>query len=353
MTVNKVLININSTIKDAYLKFNTSGERCLFVVSSNNKFLGVLTEGDIRKSILKKKNINFSIKNIYKTSVYYIKNNEFNYIKIKNFFKKYKYNLIPIIENNEVIDYLDYQKFHKIKKFENIKINKNIKIPLVIMAGGKGTRLKPYTNIIPKPLFPYGDSTIIEEIIKTFIPYNISKLFLSINYKKNLIKSYFKESNVNYKISFIEEKKSLGTVGSLYLIKKNIKNDFFLTNCDVLFNIDYNDFYDFHKINKNDISIIVSPKEFTIPYGIIENDKKGNLKKIIEKPKINYLFNCGLYIMNKKILSLIKNNTKCDFNELIDKAKSKKFKIGVFPIDPSNWKDFGEMHHWNNIFEDK
>ena len=181
----------------------------MFVVSSNNKFLGVLTEGDIRKSILKKKNINFSIKNVYNTNAFYIKNNEFNYIKIKNFFQKYKYNLIPIIKNNKVIDYLDYQKFHKIKKFENIKTNKDLKIPLVIMAGGKGTRLKPYTNIIPKPLFPYGDSTIIEEIIKTFIPYNISKLILSINYKKNLIKSYFKESNFNYKVSFVEEKKSL------------------------------------------------------------------------------------------------------------------------------------------------
>ncbi len=353
MIVNKIIININSTIKDAYLKFNTSGERCLFVVSSDKKFLGVLTEGDIRKSILKRKNINFSIKSLYNTKPFYIKGNELNYNKIKNFFQKNKYNLIPIIKNKEVIDYLDYQKFNKIKNFDNSNIKKNINIPLVIMAGGKGTRLQPYTNIIPKPLFPYADSTIIEEIIKTFIPFKINKLLLSINYKKNLIKSYFKESSFNFKVSFIEEKKSLGTVGSLYLIKKIIKNDFFLTNCDVLFNIDYNDFYDFHINNKNDISIIVSPNEFTIPYGVIENDKNGNLKKIIEKPKINYLFNCGLYIINKKILSLIKNNSKYDFNELIDNAMKKKYKIGVFPIDPSSWKDFGEMHHWKKIFEDK
>lgn len=352
MIIDNLLISENSSIKDAYLKFNKSGERNLFVLSSKNNFLGVLTEGDIRKNILNNKNINLSIKKIYNKKPFYVNQNNYDYNKIKEFFSKYKYNLIPILKNKKVVDYLDFKKLKKIKNYNTPIINSNIKIPLIVMAGGKGTRLQPFTNIIPKPLFPYKETTIIEEIIKSFIPYAISEIIISVNYKKNLIKSYFKESNLN-NISFIEETKSLGTIGSLSLLKKNIKNNFFVINCDVFFDINYSDFYEFHLNNKNDISIIVSPNEYTIPYGIVENDKKGILKKIIEKPKINYLFNCGLYLFNKKILKLLKKNNKIDFNELIEIAKKRNYKIGVFPIDPLKWKDFGEMQHWNNLFKNK
>ena len=214
----------------------------------------------------------------------------------------------------------------------------------IILAGGKGTRLKPFSDILPKALIPLNRKTIIDNIIDKFISFGTKKIYIIINHKAEIIKSYFKEKKVNAKIIFIQEKKLLGTAGGLSLLKKKIKTNFFLTNCDVLHDFSYYDFFKFHKNNKFYISLVGSIKNYTLPYGICDLDKKGILKKIHEKPTYNITINTGLYLLNKEVLKTIFINKFYLFTELIEKAKLMKKKVGVFPINENEWYDVGQWH---------
>ena len=157
------------------------------------------------------------------------------------------------------------------------------------------------------------------------------------------MKAFFKELDKNYKIKFVEEKKPLGTAGSLSLLKNKIKSTFFLTNCDVMINENYANIYDFHKQKKNDLTIVVSAKKIIVPYGTCILDKKGFLKSIIEKPNLDFLVNTGFYIIEPKILRLMPLNTSVDFDVFIKKCIKKNKKIGVFPIDDNSWLDIGQL----------
>ena len=173
------------------------------------------------------------------------------------------------------------------------------------MAGGKGLRLKPFTNYFPKPLTPVDDKTATEIIIDAFSKYGIKKFFISLNYKKNLIKSYLRENKIP-NLYFIEEKKELGTAGPISLLKGKIKNDFFVINCDTIVSLNLERFYDFHKKNNFKISLVAASKKFNLEYGSCKIKRKnGELKNIEEKPSINYLANIGLYLLNPEIIKII------------------------------------------------
>ena len=234
-----------------------------------------------------------------------------------------------------------------VRIFFKKKINpEKIDIEVVIMSGGKGTRLKPFTNILPKPLMPIRGRPIIELIIEKFLENGCKNFYLTTHYKSELLKAFFQEIKPNYKISFIKEKKQLGTIGGLSLLRRKLnksKENIFVVNCDVLHNFNYNDFYTHHLKNKFDITLIASTKNFKIPYGVCEINKMGHLKKMREKPEQNFLVNTGLYLMKKRILKLIPSNQKFDLTDLIILSKKRGFKIGVYPIDDHNWKDIGQI----------
>ena len=169
------------------------------------------------------------------------------------------------------------------------------------MAGGLD-RLKPYTNILPKPLLPFRNKTIIENVISKFQDYGLNNFIISLNYKNILIKSFFKELNPKFKVSFLEENKPLGTAGVLYKLKNRNKK-YIISNCDVIFDVDYNDIINFHESKKFDITIVASvQRDIKGPYGVckIQNNQ---LQNIIEKPEKNYLANTGLYLVNSKYLN--------------------------------------------------
>lgn len=208
------------------------------------------------------------------------------------------------------------------------------------MAGGKGTRLKQFSYYFPKPLIPFQDITAIEYIINTFKNYGFKKIIVSINYKKNLIKSYLNESNIK-NITFINEKKPMGSAGSISLLKGKLNNNFFIINCDTLLNINLNKFYDFHINNNCFLSLVAAQKKIELLYGTCEIKKNGELNKIIEKPKLEYLANVGLYLFNVKIFKYIKKNAPLEMDDLIRLVKRKRKKIGVFPISENNWIDTG------------
>ena len=217
------------------------------------------------------------------------------------------------------------------------------------MAGGYGTRLRPSTNILPKPLIPLQGKAIIEHIIDEFKPYNIKKYYISLNYKSILVKAFFSELKKSVNVNFLNEKKPLGTAGSLnFLLKKKI-NEFIVINCDTIIKTDFNKLLKFHKFSKNDISVVGAINNLEIPYGVCEIGKNRILKKIDEKPKFSFLASVGCYIINKKALRIIPKNKYLDFNELITKAIKKKLKVGVYPIDRSEWIDVGSFEYINQL----
>ena len=348
MNMKKNLILPNYKIKDVLSLLKKNGEKNLIVVDNKNYLLGVISDGDIRNAILNKFSLNDKIHKIYNQNCIFFYNKNINYDDIKKQFIKNRLGLIPIVNNNKKI--IKIVTWHDVFS-NNLKKKKSpIPIPVVIMAGGKGTRLEPFTNILPKPLIPLNDKTVIENIIDQFLEYNIKNFYLSLHYKSKIIKAYFSDLIKNYKIKYIDEKIPLGTIGSLNLLPKNMSPTFFLTNCDIMIKADYNDLYKYQKDKKNDLTIIVSTKEIIIPYGNCKVDKKGNLLSITEKPNFNFLVNTGFYILNKNLIKLIPKNSKMDFNEFIDIAIKKKKKVGVFPIDEYSWTDIGQWSEYKKLF---
>ena len=334
-----IIISPNVKIIYAMKRLSKTAEGCLIVTDNKKKILGTLTDGDIRRGILKGLSINKKIDLIYSRNPMVLKKSKYNIEDAKKVMTQHKQELLPIINKDGVmVNFLSWESV-----FGTKKKNKNLdKIVIVIMAGGKGDRLTPFTKILPKPLIPINDKPVIEHIIEKFILFGSNKFYITVNYKSLILKSFFKELKPNYSVKFLEEKKPLGTIGGLQAYKKNFKDTFFVTNCDVIVDADYSDIYNFHKNNRNDITLVASTKDFEIPYGICKLNKKGRLASINEKPRQNFLVSTGLYVLNPKVLNLIPKNKFFHMTQLIKIAKRKKLLVGLYPVEDSKWVDIGQ-----------
>ena len=345
-----LIITEKETIKDALIKINENYHKCLIVINNKRILKGTITDGNIRRGLLKGFKLTDSVLKISnKKKIIFLREGKYSLKEAKKKLvqnKQFTYiGILPIINNkNEIIDLLTKNDFN-LNKNINQEFSKNI---VVIMAGGKGIRLKPFTEVLPKPLIPIGNKTALEHIIDNFFDKGFNKFLISVNFKSKLIKAYLEElkSEKKIKINFIEEKKPLGTSGSLSLIKKKINTDIFVINCDTILKVDFDEILNFHKIQKNYITVVASLKSIEVPYGVFQSKKNGDLTKIIEKPKKNYLVNTGFYIIKDKVLKIMPTNKKIDFNELINLVKKKKLKIGIYPIEDKKWVDVGQ---WSEI----
>ena len=339
--IKKILIKDKQNIYAAMQMLQKTAEQCLIVINSKNKYEGTITDGDIRRYILNGNNFDDSIREVYNKNSFYFSDDDFNLDKIKKLILKKNLPLIPIVNKDGYpIEYYNRDNLEG----ENIKKSplKKLNVPVVIMAGGKGTRLKPFSQVLPKPLIPINDKTLIEHVIDRFQLSGMSKLFLTINYKSRIIKSFFNELDKDYKISFIKEDKELGTAGGLSMLTNRIKKPFFVSNCDTIIEEDYKKIYEFHIKEKNHITLVAAMKKYIIPFGICEVHKNGQLKNIKEKPKSNYLINTGMYVVNHDVLKFIPKNKKYDFTDFVDQLIKKKKKVGVFPIVEDLWIDVGQ-----------
>jgi len=334
-------ITPESKIGDAFSQFKLLGISCLVVVKKS-KFLGTITDGDIRKALLQNANMRTPIEKIYQKSAFFFTENDLNDQAVKKAFLKYHFSLIPVLNSkSNIVNVITWFDFFG--KKENIK---KCNAPMVIMAGGKGTRMAPFTNVLPKPLIPINNQTVIERIISSFHKHGKNDIHISINFKGAILKAYFQELNPSYNVSFIEETKPLGTAGALSKLNKKVKNPFFLTNCDVLFDIDYRDVLDQHKKSKSLVTLVASAKEITIPYGALQTSEDGYLSTFQEKPVLDYLINCGLYVINPSALEAIPKNKYFDITDLISILLKKNHKIGVYPINDDQWVDVGQWEEY-------
>lgn len=344
VSIKNLKIKPNTTLLEAMKTINNTGQRCLLVVNKNDRLLGTLTDGDLRRQFLSGADFKSKIENFYNKKPIYVIEGKYSLRKVQSLMYNKKIEIVPIVDNKgKILNFINYRSTINSKK-ENLSILK--KSVVFIMAGGKGTRLAPFTDVLPKPLLPLNKKTVIEHIIEKFTSVGVKNFYLSINYKSLILKSYFKELKPKYSVKFVKEIKPLGTVGSLKLIENKFKRPIFLSNCDTIINTDYSEVYKFHIKNKFKITIVVSAQEHIIPYGICELNLKGQLLKIDEKPKHNLFVNTGLYIIDPSIIKLIPKNRYFDITDLIKKARSNKMKVGVFPIDEDSWIDVGQLEDY-------
>ncbi len=317
----------------------------LLLVTSLNTFIGVLSVGDIQRAIIKNITLDTKVHEILR-SIITVANSDEKYDDIKKRMLELRTECMPVVdEKNELVDILFWDDLFENKE----KVVSKIGLPVVIMAGGKGTRLKPLTNVIPKPLIPVGEKTMIETIIESFTKYGVEEFHISVNYKSDLIKYYLDSNPVeNATLGYFEETMPLGTAGSLSLLKDKIDKPFFVTNCDIIVDQDYTEIYKYHKENKNELTVVAALKHISIPYGTLETGEDGILKTITEKPELTYWINSGLYILEPSLLDEIPENTFYHITTLIEKLKSSNRRVGVFPVSEDSWKDVGE---WNEYFK--
>lgn len=225
-------------------------------------------------------------------------------------------------------------------------------VPLVVMAGGKGTRLYPFTKILPKPLIPIGETPILDRIIHCFGQYGVRDVYLVLNHKRNMIKAYYSEPCPPYNIHFVDEERPLGTGGGLSLLKGEINSTFFLSNCDCLLDADYLCMYEYHKSHQNTMTMVVAAKNMGVPYGVVDLDARGNLRAIREKPEYSFLVNTGIYLMEPEVIGFIKRNERVDIPELAKRLMAAGRKVGGYPITEKSWLDMGQFSEMKTMMKE-
>ena len=347
--IEKHSINHLSPLSKALLRMDKYGIKTLIVIDKSKKYLGTLTDGDVRRAIISKKNLSDKIEKLYKKKTIFFFKKDFSKKKAGILLVRRKIEIIPLIDKNKkVVKIFSYQDLINKNKTIKKKGKKISGLAVIIMAGGKGTRLLPYTKVLPKPLIPIGNKTLIEHVIGQFIFHKINKFIFIINYKALIFKAFFKELNPNFNYTFLEEKKPLGTAGSLSKIKtKNVKN-FIISTCDTVVRADYYKIYKFHLENHNDITIVAANISQKIPYGVLKYGEKNQLIDFKEKPVLNHTINTGIYFVNYKIFNLIPKNKIFNMNDLIFKAAKLGKNIALFKIPEKDWKDYGKLTSFEN-----
>ena len=332
------IINVNDTIISALRKMDGHRTKLVFVFDGD-KFESILTIGDIQRAIIRHSTLTDPVSTILDIDKIYASDKD-SIEQIKEVMMKELIDCMPVMnDNREIVNVLFW---HDVFTESVAKQREKIELPVVIMAGGKGTRLKPITNVIPKPLIPVGDKTILEEIMNQFEGIGTKKFYMSVNYKADMMEYYLSQLDHKYDIEFFMEEKPLGTIGSVALLKGKITTPFFVSNCDIVIDQDYRDVYDYHKENQNDITIVTAVKSIRIPYGVIETGENGLMTGLKEKPEQTYMINTGVYILNPELIDEIPEGEFFHITHLMEKVKARGGRVGCFPVSENAWRDMGE-----------
>lgn len=326
-----ILVREENTLLETMRIIDKSSLQFAVVVNSDGMLLGTVTDGDIRRSILRGDSLNVNITRVMNSSPITAlagqsRNKYFRIMKTK------KLKQLPIVDkNNIIIDILFLDKA--------VSNNDNL---VVLMVGGLGTRLRPLTNDIPKPMLQVGGKPILETIIEGFKQYGFTNFILSVNYKKEVIQNYFQNGEAfDVNISYIEESKRMGTAGALSLLPTKPLKPFFVMNGDLLTQVNFEQLMHFHMDNHSLATMCVREYEYQIPYGVIETDGE-KLVSIKEKPIHKSFVNAGIYVLSPEVLDYIPKNQFYDMPELFQKLLGEEKKTTVFPIR-EYWLDIGRM----------
>jgi len=343
------LVPQTHTIRQAMEQLEKTEEKIVFVVDGALRLIGSLTDGDIRRWILSDGDLKAQVHQICNRSPYLV-HEGFETEHVRTKMLNHNISCVPVVDSARSIVQLLFWKemFHG---GVTIKPKPRLDLPVVIMAGGQGTRLAPFTTVLPKPLIPIGERTVIEIIIDQFLPYGLDRFHLSINYKSKILKSFFEELAPKYSVSYLEENEPRGTAGSLRTLYAASSENLIVTNCDIVIQANYSDLIAFHVDNNYDLTLVASLKDYHIPYGVCELEKGGSLARITEKPQYSFLVNTGMYVVRRNRLDLIPEQSRCDMTDFIEKIKNAGGRIGVFPIGEKAWVDTGEWTEYRKALD--
>lgn len=341
------LISADSTIVEAMEKIDGNTRGILFVKDDEGRLIGVVTDGDIRRWLIRTGELRGRVGQVMNPEPKSICRKEI--ATAGEYMKKCLITALPVINSRRMITDILFREDAAVKAAEPDATLSGV--PVVIMAGGKGTRLYPYTKILPKPLIPIGDIPIMERIVNRFCDFGVRNFYATVNYRKSMIKSYFSELSTDYKICYVEEDKPLGTAGSLGLIEAGFDRAFIVTNCDILIRADYGDIYRYHKEAKNELTIVTALKNIVVPYGVIHSRENGAVEYMEEKPRLSYFVNTGMYILNPGLLTEIPKDTFFHMTDLTERLLAEGRKVGMYPISEDSFLDMGEIEEMRRMEE--
>lgn len=331
--MNDILVTNETTLMDTMKILDQSAKQFIVVVNEENKLQGTVTDGDIRRAILRGLPLNIPISEVMNPNpIYGFSKRTMEEHRL--FMQQHNVKQLPLVDTDKVVrDVLFYENIISTKRRSNT---------IVLMVGGLGTRLRPLTNDLPKPMLPIGGKPILENIIMHFKSFGFVNFILSVNYKKEIIKNYFQDGrSFGVTITYIEETERLGTAGALSLIKEDIDEAFFVMNGDLLTNTNFEQLLDFHLVNQATATMCVRKYEYQVPYGVIEvNEHK--LASIVEKPVQKHFVNAGIYVLEPEALTYIPKNQYYDMPELFNCLIQQQKDVSAFPIR-EYWMDIGQL----------
>ncbi len=333
---NKLILDDNTTFKDAIKKLDQNGNGFLAIVDQNNKLIGILTDGDIRRAILDNKTKLLDIINKNPMTMHTDATRQNVVHKLKELHRRH----MPIVDQGGIlydIITLDDEEF-------DLKPNW-----VVIMAGGLGTRLGELTKNTPKPMLEVGNKPMLEHIIEMFVSHGFTKFMLSVNFKAEIIKEHFKDGqDLGIEVKYLEETKRLGTGGALSLIDLDLDEPFFVTNGDVITSIDYEKLLNYHKEHNSSATMCVRKSNYQIPYGVIEIDSENNILDLKEKPKYDFLINTGIYVLQPEVLKYVPRNEFFDLPSLF-KLLNKEGRVNKSYEISDYWLDMGRPEDYESL----
>lgn len=340
-----LLVRSEASIRDALKKIDANAEGILFVVDDNLRLLGSITDGDIRRSLLAGTAMVDSIAGTYNNKPFYFGEQDYDPENAKHTLVDKRLEVVPIVNvQHVVVGYVTWDDL--LRGVERLEPGRRVDIPVVIMAGGKGTRMAPFTNVLPKPLIPIGEKTILEIIIDTFQRHQIQDFYFTINYRGEMIKAYFDGLEKKYSVTYLKEADFWGTAGSLTLLPKGFAKTFIVSNCDIIVRADFADVLKYHRESKAMLTVLSSIQHQQVPYGVIKFEAGGRVLEIEEKPEFTYCINTGVYILEADCLDFIPSGEVFHMTHLIEKLLADGKKVSTYPVNESEYIDVGQWDEY-------
>lgn len=342
-SIKQICIDVKATVLAALKQMDTT-RRKLLIVMDGGKYRSVLSIGDIQRAIIKGDSLDEPVESILRPATKIARASQ-ERAEVEQYVKEHKNEFMPIVdEDNNLVDVVFWDELFKTEVHHRTE---DFDLPVIIMAGGQGTRLRPLTNVLPKPLIPIGEQTMMEDIMDRFVECGCQDFYVSVNYMADFMRHYFDNfSKHNYHIEYFQEDKPLGTAGSLHLLKGKIKDTFFVSNCDSILDEDYGEILRYHRENKNEITVVSVVKSIYIPYGTLVTGESGLLSSIQEKPELTFQINTGMYILEPHLLKEIPSDRVYHITYLIEKLVKEGRRVGVYPVNEGSWTDIGNWDEY-------
>ena len=346
MDINKYLVPEDISVAGAVRRIDEGKKKVVFCLP-DGRLSGCFTDGDMRRYILRDGNMENPVSRAM--NPHPIVFSTLQEAEALAFMKRSLAVAVPIIsESREVVKIY----FRDELDGEGAVRQLPERVPLVIMAGGKGTRLYPYTHILPKPLIPIGEIPIMDHIIGRFGRYGVEDAYLILNHKRNMIKAYYNEADLPCRIHYVDEDRFLGTGGGLSLLRGKIGSTFFLSNCDCLLDADYTCMYEYHREHKNALTFILAAKRVGIPYGVVDLARDGTIEMIREKPEYDFLVNTGIYLAEPCVIDCLGDGEHMDMPDVARRLMERGFRVGGYPITEKSWLDMGQLSEMQNMMKE-